>query len=132
MKSDGVVIKQVEQFNYLGSMLTSDGRCETEIKRRIGIAKKSFKDLSNVLANRKISFDTRKWILKSYVWSVLLYGCETWNRSRNMEERGFYQSMALALWPYGPMALCYYGTMVLLSRACLSCISEYDFDSVFD
>ena len=43
LKSAGVVIKQVEQFNYLGSMLTSDGRCETEIKRRIGIAKKSFK-----------------------------------------------------------------------------------------
>ena len=84
LKSAGVVIKQVEQFNYLGSMLTSDGRCETEIKRRIGIAKKSFKDLSNILANRKISFDTRKRILKSYVWSVLLYGCETWNISKNI------------------------------------------------
>ena len=35
LKSAGVVIKQVEQFNYLGSMLTSDSRCETEIKRRI-------------------------------------------------------------------------------------------------
>ena len=104
LKSTGVVIKQVEQFNYLGSMLTSDGRCETEIKRRIGIAKKSFKDLSNILANRKISFDTRKRILKSYVWSVLLYGCETWNISKNMEERlssvemWFYRRMLRVSW----------------------------------
>ena len=104
LKSDGVVIKQVEQFNYLGSMLTSDGRCKTEIKRRIGIAKKSFKDLSNILANRKISFNTRKRILKSYVWSVLLYGCETWNISRNMEERlssvemWFYRRMLRVSW----------------------------------
>ena len=87
LKSAGIVIKQVEQFNYLGSMLTSDGRCETEIKRRIGIAKKSFKDLSNILANRKVSFATRKRILKPYVWSVLLYGCETWNISKDVEER---------------------------------------------
>ena len=117
--SVGVVIKQVEQFNYLGSMLTSDGRCETEIKRRIGIAKKSFKDLSNILANRKINFDTRKRILKSYVWSVLfysslmcgqfyvwsvLYGCTTWNIGKNMEERlssvemWFYRRMLRVSW----------------------------------
>ena len=32
-------IKQVEAFNYLGSYITSDGRCKTEIKRRIRRAK---------------------------------------------------------------------------------------------
>ena len=31
----GTGIEQVNSFNYLGSMLTSDGRCEKEIRRRI-------------------------------------------------------------------------------------------------
>ena len=33
------IIKQVSSFNYLGSMITEDARCETEIKRRIALAK---------------------------------------------------------------------------------------------
>ncbi len=54
-------------------MLTSDCRCDVEVKRRIGIARKSSKDLSNILANRKINFDTRKRILKSYVFGQFSY-----------------------------------------------------------
>ena len=45
-----------------------------------------------------------KRILKSYVWSVLLYGCETWNKSKNIEERlssvemWFYRRMLRVSW----------------------------------
>ena len=35
-------IKQVNKFKYLGFMLTSNGRCITEVKRRIAIAKDAF------------------------------------------------------------------------------------------
>jgi len=45
---EGIKIQQVDKFNYLGSLLTSDGKCDTEIKRRIGIAKDSFKKISPV------------------------------------------------------------------------------------
>ena len=46
--------KQVKQCSYLGSILTSDGRCNIKIKRTIGVAKKAFKDLANILTNRKV------------------------------------------------------------------------------
>ena len=36
------VINQVQKFNYLGSMITSDGRRDTEIKKRIGTVKDAF------------------------------------------------------------------------------------------
>ena len=39
---NGQAIRQVKQFSYLGSILTSDGRCDTKIKRRIRVAKKAF------------------------------------------------------------------------------------------
>ena len=64
-------------FKYLGSVLTRDGYCTREIKMRITIAKEAF--------NRKISFLTRKLnielsekLVRCYVWSIALYGSETW------------------------------------------------------
>ena len=41
-------IKQVEKFNYLGSLITSDGKCDSEIKKRIAMAKDTFEKLSNI------------------------------------------------------------------------------------
>ena len=35
LKICDIKIKQVKKFNYLGSMLTEDGKCDTEIQRRI-------------------------------------------------------------------------------------------------
>ena len=40
---DGIEIKQVEKFEYLGSLITSDAKSDQEIKLRIGIAKTAFK-----------------------------------------------------------------------------------------
>ena len=51
------------------------------------MAKKAFKDLSNVLKNRNIMFDRRKRILNSYVWSIPLSSCEAWRITKNMEEK---------------------------------------------
>lgn len=36
---DGIEIKQVEIFEYLGTLIPSDAKSDQEIKRRIGIAK---------------------------------------------------------------------------------------------
>ena len=42
IKSIGVTLEQVRQYKYLGTLVTEDAKCLQEIKRRIGIAKKSF------------------------------------------------------------------------------------------
>ena len=34
--------KQVSKFIYLGELITENGKCEEEIRRRIEIARKSF------------------------------------------------------------------------------------------
>ena len=38
-------IKQVEKFTYLGSDITQDARCTTEIKKRIAMSKKTFSNI---------------------------------------------------------------------------------------
>jgi len=84
---EGEKIKQVDKFKYLGFMVTPDGRCDTEIQKRIAIAKNTFNKMSSLLKNRNISMDTKMRIIKSYVWSVFLYGCECWNISNNMKKK---------------------------------------------
>ena len=80
-------IKQVDKFKYLGSVVTVDGRCESEIRQRIGIAKNAFDKMRNMLTNRHIRINTRIRVIKTYVWSTLLYGCESWTISKDMERR---------------------------------------------
>ena len=84
---DGKVIKQVQQFSYLGSNIKSDGRCDAEIIRRIAVAKGAFNNMKHLLINRNISLTTRTRAVKTFAWSVLLYGSETWTISKVMENR---------------------------------------------
>ena len=79
---DGIGIKQVEKFEYLGSIITSDAKSDQEIKRRIGIAKTAFKSMSNVLTARNINNQTKLRLIKCYVWSTIMYGCEGWTISK--------------------------------------------------
>lgn len=51
---DAMKIQQVNQYNYLGILLTTDGKCDTEI-RRIGMAMDSFRIMDKILLNCNIS-----------------------------------------------------------------------------
>lgn len=83
------LISQVSSFKYLGSLITSDGRSSQEIKHRIGQAKTALIKKKNILVSKKISREIKKTFLKTFVWSVALYGCETWiineNEKRSLE-----------------------------------------------
>src|SRR6218665_1243138 len=74
---DGETLEQVDRFRYLGDFITSDGRCETEIKTRIGMAKNAFNQRKELLS-KSLNKDIKKRIIKAIVWSVALYAAETW------------------------------------------------------
>ena len=42
-------IKLVHTFNYLGSLLTENGKCDEEIRKRIGMAKDAFQKLQKIV-----------------------------------------------------------------------------------
>ena len=100
----GNVLAQVQSFVYLGSLFTSDARSDKEIRRRIGIAKSTFTSMNIILTARNISIAVRLRVLKCYIWSTLLYGCETWTISGDMIkklealETWFYRSMLRISW----------------------------------
>jgi hypothetical protein len=68
-------LQNVEYFNYLGNMITNDARCTRETKSRISIAKAAFK---KNLFTSKLDLNLRKKLVKCYIWSIALYGAETW------------------------------------------------------
>ena len=68
LKIDNTEIEQVSKFTYLGQLLTENGRCEEEIRKRITIAKSIFSKMKKVLTSRKISLEIRVRVLNCYVW----------------------------------------------------------------
>lgn len=73
----GEKIEQVNDFCYLGSIITAEGRCGQDIRRRIAMAKEAFcqrKELMRSGLDRSL----KKRMIKTLVWSVALYGAETW------------------------------------------------------
>ena len=84
---NGESIKQVVRFNYLGFTITSDGRCDEEIKKRTALSKQAFQNMNSFLRNRAICIRTKTRVVKFYVWSVLLCGSECGTLSKDIEKR---------------------------------------------
>ena len=77
IKIDQKQLENVECFKYLRSMLTNDGNFTREIKSRIAMAKAAF-GKQKTLFTSKLDLNLRKKLIKCYIWSMALYGAETW------------------------------------------------------
>ena len=84
---DGTEIEPVAKFTYLGHLIIEDGKCDEEIKRRIGIAKTTLSRMSKVLTSRMILLDTRNRIFQCYKLSAFTYGAKTWSIPKLMCKR---------------------------------------------
>ena len=87
IKIENETLEQVDSFKYLGQTITPDGRNENEIKIKIAIAKNRFQQMYQVLTSRKISIKLRHRLLVCYVFSVILYGCETWTLTKSLMDK---------------------------------------------
>ena len=72
-------LKNVEDFTYLGSCLSSSGGLDTEISCRLSKASSAFERLSTrVWRGRGITQATKIAVYRAVVLPALLYGCKTW------------------------------------------------------
>lgn len=90
---------KVPNFNYLGSVATSNGRCKKEIRRQISLTKEAFQKTKPILCDRKLSMPIKHRVRQTFVWPVILYGSESWTLNaetrKNIEaaEMSFYSRM---------------------------------------
>ena len=60
------------------------------------MSKITFAKLNKLLTNRKLSYKLRVRLTKCFVWSVLLYSCETWTLTSVLQKR----LEAVEMWMY--------------------------------
>lgn len=99
LELSGEHIERVQHFKYLGAWTNEDMNPDEEIKIRIALAKDAFSSWHKVLTSRDLCVQLRLKILKCYVWSRLLYGCETWTLKTVMMNR----IEAFEMWCYRRM-----------------------------
>ena len=72
---DGQELEQVRDFKYLGQIITDDGRRDKEVKRRIAIARSNFINMKDVLATRKLKWDTRIRLASEMLYIIYIIIC---------------------------------------------------------
>ena len=75
---EGKKIKNVDLFQYLGSLFASDGDQQTDIKARIAMAMTRSGQLSHIFDSPEIGKRLKLRLYKVAICSLLMYGCESW------------------------------------------------------
>ena len=75
---DEATVETVSDFIVLGSKITADGDCSHEIKRRLLLGRKVMTNLDSVLKCRDITLPTKVHLVKTMIFPVVMYGCESW------------------------------------------------------
>ena len=75
---DGETVETVSDFIFLGSKITGDGDCSHEIKRRLLLGSRAMPNLDSILKSRDITLPTKVCLVKAMVFSVVMYGYESW------------------------------------------------------
>ena len=71
-------METVKDFIFLGSKITADGDCSHELKRCLLFGRKAMTNLGSILKSRGITLPTKVHLVKAMVFSVVMYGCESW------------------------------------------------------
>ena len=69
---DGETVETVSDFIVLGSKITADGDCSHEIGRKV------MTNLDSIFKSRDMTLTTKVRLVKTMVFPVVIYGCESW------------------------------------------------------
>ena len=75
-------METVVGFIFLGSKITADNDCSHEMKRCLLLGRKAMTNLDSILKSRDITWLTRVRMVKTMVFPVVIYGCESWTRKK--------------------------------------------------
>ena len=79
--------KTVTDFIFGGSKITADGYCSYEIKRCLLLGRKVMTNIDSISKSRDITLPTKVCLVKSMVFPVVMYGCESWTINEAEHQR---------------------------------------------
>ena len=83
----GEIVETVLDFILGGSKITADGDCSHEIKRRLLLERKVMTNLDSIFKSRDITLPTKGRLVKAMVFTVVMYGCESWTVEKAERQR---------------------------------------------
>ena len=85
---DGETVETVRLFSWAPKSLQMVTGCH-EIKRCLLLGRKAMKNLDSILKSRDITLLTKVCLVKTMVFTVVMYGCESWTIKLSTEELMF-------------------------------------------
>ena len=76
-----------ERFYLGGFKITADGDCSHEIKRLLLLVRKAMTTLESILKSRDITLLTNIHLVKTMVFPVVMYGCESCTIKKGEHQR---------------------------------------------
>ena len=77
-KIDGETVEKLSDFIFGGSKIMVDGGCSLEFKRHLLFGRKVMTNLDSILKSRDLTLPTKAHLVKTMVFPVVMYGCESW------------------------------------------------------
>ena len=71
-------VETVSDFIFGASKITADGDGGHEVKRHLLPGRKVMTNLDSILKSRDIALLTKVHLVKTLVFPVVMYGCESW------------------------------------------------------
>ena len=75
---DGETVETVSDFIFWGSKITANGDFSHEIKRHLLLGRKAMTNLYSILKSTDITLPMKVHSVKTMVFPVVMYGCESW------------------------------------------------------
>lgn len=76
---NGNTIEYVEEYTYLGQIISPTDLTNKEINNRISLAWKRFWSLKEIMKNPQVQLKAKSKIFNSCILPVMTYGCQTWS-----------------------------------------------------
>ena len=86
-QTDAETVETVADFIFLGSKITADGDWSQEIKRRLLLERRAMTNLDSIFKSGDITLPTKVHLVKAMVFTVVMYGCESWTTKKVEQQR---------------------------------------------
>ena len=93
---DGKDIEVVTKFLFLGTLISKDGLCKMELRRRIATGKAAIGGLTSIWKDRGVTLEMEVKLVKVLRFPIVLYGAET--RTIKKHERRKIDAFELWCW----------------------------------
>jgi hypothetical protein len=87
IKTDNRSFERVEEFEYLGTILTHQTSIQEEVKSRLNLGNACYYSVQNLLSSRLLSKNLNIRIYRTIILHVVLYWCENWSLTLREERR---------------------------------------------